>query len=99
VLGLAAVFEGISWRRAAKQMRHETQRTRHSLEQYLRTPRDPTVNSGPPAASWASRGHEADRPDQPRLEADENKILIVPRSSLCAPAASLSRCSAEARRS
>jgi cation diffusion facilitator family transporter len=45
VLGLAAVLEGISWRQAAKQMRHETQRTRHSLEQYLRMPRDPTVSS------------------------------------------------------
>jgi cation diffusion facilitator family transporter len=45
VLVLAAVLEGISLRQAAKQMRSETARTRRSLGAYLRTPRDPTVNS------------------------------------------------------
>jgi cation diffusion facilitator family transporter len=45
VLALAAVLEGISFRQAAGQMRRETARTRNSLAGYLRTPRDPTVNS------------------------------------------------------
>ena len=45
VLGFAAVLEGISLRQAAKQMRDETRRARRSLGSYLRTPRDPTVNS------------------------------------------------------
>jgi cation diffusion facilitator family transporter len=45
VLALAAVLEGLSWRQAAGQMRRETRRTRRSLAAYLRTPRDPTVNS------------------------------------------------------
>jgi cation diffusion facilitator family transporter len=45
VLALAAVLEGISLRQAAGQMRRETRRTRRSLTAYLRTPRDPTVNS------------------------------------------------------
>src|SRR4051812_41612877 len=45
VLLLAAVLEGISLRQAAGQMRKETARTQRSLAAYLRTPRDPTVNS------------------------------------------------------
>jgi cation diffusion facilitator family transporter len=45
VLALAAVLEGISLRQAASQMRRETARARRSLASYLRTPRDPTVNS------------------------------------------------------
>lgn len=45
VLALAAVFEGISLRQVAGQMRTETARTRRSLGAYVRTPRDPTVNS------------------------------------------------------
>jgi cation diffusion facilitator family transporter len=45
VLALAAVLEGISLRQAAKQMHGETTRLRLSLRQYVRTPRDPTVNS------------------------------------------------------
>jgi cation diffusion facilitator family transporter len=45
VLGLAAVLEGISLRQAARQMRAETRRMRLSLGDYVRTPRDPTVNS------------------------------------------------------
>jgi cation diffusion facilitator family transporter len=45
VLAFAAVLEGISLRQAAGQMRRETARTRRSLRSYLRTPRDPTVNS------------------------------------------------------
>jgi cation diffusion facilitator family transporter len=45
VLAFAAVLEGISLRQAAMQMRRETARTRRSLGAYLRTPRDPTVNS------------------------------------------------------
>jgi cation diffusion facilitator family transporter len=45
VLGLAAILEGTSLRQAARQMQHETQRARRSLASYLRTPRDPTVNS------------------------------------------------------
>lgn len=45
VLALAAVLEGISLRQAAGQMRRETSRARRSLTSYLRTPRDPTVNS------------------------------------------------------
>lgn len=45
VLGLAAVLEGISLRQAARQMRDETAAERRSVWSYLRTPRDPTVNS------------------------------------------------------
>jgi cation diffusion facilitator family transporter len=45
VLALAAVLEGISLRQAAGQMRKETRRTKRTLVGYLRTPRDPTVNS------------------------------------------------------
>ena len=45
VLALAAILEGISLRQAAAQMRRETNRTRRSLRAYVRTPRDPTVNS------------------------------------------------------
>jgi cation diffusion facilitator family transporter len=45
VLVFAAVLEGISLRQAAGQMKKETARTRRSLGAYLRTPRDPTVNS------------------------------------------------------
>ena len=45
VLALAAVLEGISLRQAARQMRHETATERRSVLSYLRTPRDPTVNS------------------------------------------------------
>jgi cation diffusion facilitator family transporter len=45
VLALAAILEGISLRQAARQMRGETARLRLSLRQYMRTPRDPTVNS------------------------------------------------------
>jgi cation diffusion facilitator family transporter len=45
VLALAAILEGISLRQAAGQMRTETARARRSLASYLRTPRDPTVNS------------------------------------------------------
>jgi cation diffusion facilitator family transporter len=45
VLGLAAILEGTSLRQAARQMRHETERAHRSLTSYLRTPRDPTVNS------------------------------------------------------
>ncbi|MFN2562143.1 MAG: cation diffusion facilitator family transporter [Jatrophihabitans sp.] len=45
VLLLAAVLEGLSLRQAAGQMRKETERTKRSLAAYLRTPRDPTVNS------------------------------------------------------
>jgi cation diffusion facilitator family transporter len=45
VLVLAGVLEGISLRQAAGQMRKETRRTRRTLSAYLRTPRDPTVNS------------------------------------------------------
>jgi cation diffusion facilitator family transporter len=45
VLVIAAVLEGLSLRQAAKQMRNETARTQRSLAAYLRTPRDPTVNS------------------------------------------------------
>jgi cation diffusion facilitator family transporter len=45
VLVFAAVLEGISLRQAAGQMRKETARTKRSLGAYLRTPRDPTVNS------------------------------------------------------
>lgn len=45
VLALAAVLEGISLRQAARQMRHETAAAHRSLVSYLRTPRDPTVNS------------------------------------------------------
>jgi cation diffusion facilitator family transporter len=45
VLAFAAVLEGISLRQAAGQMKQETRRTRRSLTAYVRTPRDPTVNS------------------------------------------------------
>ena len=45
VLAFAAILEGISLRQATGQMRAETARTRRSLGAYLRTPRDPTVNS------------------------------------------------------
>lgn len=45
VLACAALLEGTSLRQAALQMRRETTRTRRSLTAYLRTPRDPTVNS------------------------------------------------------
>ena len=45
VLAVAAVLEGMSLRQAAKQMHGETIRLRLSVRQYLRTPRDPTVNS------------------------------------------------------
>jgi cation diffusion facilitator family transporter len=45
VLALAAVLEGISLRQAARQMRNETTVERRSVISYLRTPRDPTVNS------------------------------------------------------
>jgi cation diffusion facilitator family transporter len=45
VLGLAAVMEAISFRQAAAQMRRETRRAQRSLISYVRTPRDPTVNS------------------------------------------------------
>ncbi len=45
VLAFAAVLEGTSLRQAAKQMRGETARLRQTLFQYLRTPRDPTVES------------------------------------------------------
>jgi cation diffusion facilitator family transporter len=45
VLAFAAVLEGTSLRQAARQMRRETTRARRSLASYLRTPRDPTVNS------------------------------------------------------
>jgi cation diffusion facilitator family transporter len=45
VLALAAVLEGVSLRQAAGQMHRETQRTNRTLRSYLRTPRDPTVNS------------------------------------------------------
>ncbi|SHG54932.1 cation diffusion facilitator family transporter [Jatrophihabitans endophyticus] len=45
VLALAAILEGTSLRQAAKQMKKETKRLRLSLADYVRTPRDPTVNS------------------------------------------------------
>lgn len=45
VLVLAAILEGISLRQAAKQMKAETRRLRLSLPDYVRTPRDPTLNS------------------------------------------------------
>lgn len=45
VLVLAALLEGASLRQAAKQMRGETSRLQLSLRSYLRTPRDPTINS------------------------------------------------------
>lgn len=45
VIVFAAVLEGISLRQAAGQMRKETSRSRRSLVSYVRTPRDPTVNS------------------------------------------------------
>ena len=45
VLLFAAVLEGTSLRQAAKQMQGETKRLRQTMFQYLRTPRDPTVES------------------------------------------------------
>ncbi len=45
VLVVAAVLEGTSLRQAAKQMQSETRRLRQTLVEYLRTPRDPTVES------------------------------------------------------
>jgi cation diffusion facilitator family transporter len=45
VLAFAALLEGMSLRQAAGQMRRETRRTRRSVAAYVRTPRDPTVNS------------------------------------------------------
>ncbi len=45
VLAIAAVIEGTSLRQAAKQMQGETDRLHISLWQYLRVPRDPTVES------------------------------------------------------
>lgn len=45
VLALAAVLEGTSLRQAAKQMKGETRRLRLRVRDYVRTPRDPTVNS------------------------------------------------------
>ncbi|MDT4926102.1 MAG: hypothetical protein QOG01_3815 [Pseudonocardiales bacterium] len=45
VLALAAILEGISLRQAARQMQGETARLRLSVGQYMRTPRDPAVNS------------------------------------------------------
>ncbi len=45
VIAIAAILEGISLRQAAKQMRQETVRARRTLRSYVRTPRDPTVNS------------------------------------------------------
>jgi cation diffusion facilitator family transporter len=45
VLAVAAVLEGISLRQAARQMREETAAEHRSVWSYLRTPRDPTVNS------------------------------------------------------
>ena len=45
VLVLAAILEGTSLRQAVKQMRGETARLRLSVRAYLRTPRDPTINS------------------------------------------------------
>ncbi|MEO9139053.1 MAG: cation diffusion facilitator family transporter [Jatrophihabitans sp.] len=45
VLLAAAILEGISLRQAVKQMSRETRRLRLSLADYVRAPRDPTVNS------------------------------------------------------
>ena len=45
VLALCAVLEGTSLRQAVKQMEGETRRLSTTLTQYLRTPRDPTVES------------------------------------------------------
>ena len=45
VLAVCAVLEGTSLRQAAKQMEGETRRLSTTLKQYLRTPRDPTVES------------------------------------------------------
>jgi cation diffusion facilitator family transporter len=45
VLAVCAVLEGTSLRQAAKQMQGETARLRTTLVQYLRVPRDPTVES------------------------------------------------------
>ena len=45
VLAISALLEGTSLRQAAKQMKRETARTRRTVFAYLRTPRDPTVNS------------------------------------------------------
>lgn len=45
VLAFSAILEGTSLRQAVKQMRGETERLRRSVRSYLRTPRDPTINS------------------------------------------------------
>lgn len=45
VLALAFVFEGISLRQAAKQVRAQTRKRRTTLRGLLRDPEDPTVNS------------------------------------------------------
>jgi cation diffusion facilitator family transporter len=45
VLLISALLEGTSLRQAANQMKRETARTRRTVFAYLRTPRDPTVNS------------------------------------------------------
>ena len=45
MLVIAALLEGTSLRQAIKQMKGETKRLRLSVFDYVRTPRDPTVNS------------------------------------------------------
>ncbi|MGI8760236.1 MAG: cation diffusion facilitator family transporter [Jatrophihabitantaceae bacterium] len=45
VLALAAVFEGISFRQAARQVRAQSRRRRVSVRDLFRDPEDPTVNS------------------------------------------------------
>ncbi|MGH8962184.1 MAG: cation diffusion facilitator family transporter [Jatrophihabitantaceae bacterium] len=45
VLGLAFVFEGISFRQAARQVRSQTRRRSQSLADFVGDPEDPTVNS------------------------------------------------------
>jgi cation diffusion facilitator family transporter len=45
VLALAFVFEGISFRQAAGQVRRQTSRRRQSLRDFVKDPEDPTVNS------------------------------------------------------
>jgi cation diffusion facilitator family transporter len=45
VLAVAAVLEGVSFRKAAKQVRGEAARQKRSVLAYLRRPEDPTVNS------------------------------------------------------
>lgn len=45
VLAVSAILEGTSLRQAVKQMEGETRRLRTTVWQYLRTPRDPTVES------------------------------------------------------